>query len=277
VVQLRNPRGKVEVMNDPTPGVSYNGPLAVLVNRFSASASEIFAGAIQDYGRGLVIGSNTYGKGTVQSLVDLNQWVRPGQDICGEPPCGTPDIGQLKLTVGKFYRVTGSSTQHRGVVPDVALPAVIDPKEFGESSQPSALPWDSIDATEHHSLQVARGLVPALSREHERRAESDAQFKLFLEDLSEAKVANAKDSVSLVLTVRAAERDRQEAERLTRENQRRAARGLPPLAKLADETKADRDSEPDVLLEESSQILVDTLQLTGGNLAQLSSKRRTIP
>ena len=277
VVQLRSQSGKVEIMSDPTPGVSYNGPLAVLVNRFSASASEIFAGAIQDYGRGLVIGSNTYGKGTVQSLVDLNQWVRPGAELCGEPPCGAPDIGQLKLTIGKFYRVTGSSTQHRGVAPDVALPAVIDPAEYGESSQPSALPWDSIDATEHRALQVARGLAPALSREHDRRAENDAEFRLFMTELTEAKVANAKDSVSLVLTDRAAERDRQEAQRLTRENQRRASRGLAPLAKLADETKAERDAEPDVLLEESSQILVDTLQLTGGNLAQLSPKRRITP
>lgn len=277
VVQLRTQSGKVEVMSDPTPGVSYNGPLAVLVNRFSASASEIFAGAIQDYGRGLVIGSNTYGKGTVQSLVDLNQWVRPGAELCGEPPCGAPDIGQLKLTIGKFYRVTGSSTQHRGVVPDVALPALIDPTEFGESSQPSALPWDSIQPTEHRALQIARGLVPALSREHDRRAERDAEFKLFMAELSEAKIASAKDSVSLVLAERAAERDRQETHRVARENQRRAARGLAPLAKLADATKAERDAEPDVLLEESSEILVDTLQLTGGNLAQLSPKRRTSP
>jgi carboxyl-terminal processing protease len=277
VVQLRSQSGKVEVMSDPTPGISYGGPLAVLVNRFSASASEIFAGAIQDYGRGLVIGSNTYGKGTVQSLVDLNQWARPGTEICGDPPCGAPDIGQLKLTIGKFYRVTGSSTQHRGVVPDVILPTVIDPTEFGESSQPSALPWDSIGATEHAARQVARGLVPALSREHQRRAEAHPGYKLFMADLSEAKAANAKHSVSLVLAERAAERDRLEAERLVRENKRRAARGLAPLAKLADETKAERDSEPDVLLEESSQILVDTLQLTGGDLAQLSPKRRTTP
>lgn len=277
VVQLRMQNGKIEVKGDPTPGVAYSGPLAVLVNRFSASASEIFAGAIQDYGRGLVIGSNTYGKGTIQSLVDLNQWIRPGAELCGEPPCGAPDIGQLKLTIGKFYRVTGSSTQHRGVVPDVVLPTIIDPTEFGESSQPSALPWDSIDPAEHRAQQVARELVPALSREHDRRAGTDAGYKLFLADLSEAKAANAKVSVSLVLAERAAERDRLEAERLVRENKRRAARGLAPLAKLSDETKAERDSEPDVLLEESSQILVDTLQLTGGNLAQLSPKRRTTP
>lgn len=277
VVQLRTQSGKVEVMSDPTPGVSYNGPLAVLVNRFSASASEIFAGAIQDYGRGLVLGSNTYGKGTVQSLVDLNQWVRPGAELCGEPPCGAPDIGQLKLTIGKFYRVTGSSTQHRGVVPDVALPAVIDPTEFGESSQPSALPWDSIEPTEHRARQVARGLVPALSREHDKRAEQDAEFRLFMAELSEAKVASAKNAVSLVLAERAAERDRLEAERLGRLNLRRAARGLGPLAKLSEATKEDRDAEPDVLLAESSEILVDTLQLTGGDLAQLTPRRRPTP
>jgi len=274
VVQLRSATGKVDVLTDPTPGVVYAGPLVVMVNRFSASASEIFAGAIQDYGRGLVVGSNTFGKGTIQSLVDLNQYVRPGADLCGVPPCGRPDLGQLKITVGKFYRVSGSSTQHRGVIPDVPLPSTIDPAEYGESTELSALPWDSIEGTTYSLRPLARELVPTLSREHRLRADRDAQFKLFMRDLDEARDADGRRSVSLVLAERRIERDRLEAERLQRENQSRQARGLPALASLTDLTEADRKDTPDVLLDEAGEILVDTLELTGGNLAHLSDRRR---
>jgi carboxyl-terminal processing protease len=271
VVQLRNSAGRVEVMEDPESGIAYDGPLTVMVNRFSASASEIFAGAIQDYGRGLVVGANTYGKGTIQSLVDLNQYVRQGANLCGQPECPPTDLGQLKITIGKFYRVTGSSTQHRGVVPDVQLPSAIDPGEYGESAQPSALPWDSIAGTEFASTQVARGLVSTLSKESERRAVNEGELKLFTKDVAEAHDANAKGTVSLVLAERIAERDRLEAQRLVRENQRRAARGEAPLAKLADAPpRAPGDEGPDPLLDEAAEILVDTVNLTGGaSLAQL--------
>jgi carboxyl-terminal processing protease len=275
VVQLRSATGKIEVLTDPSPGVVYGGPLMVMVNRFSASASEIFAGAIQDYGRGLVVGSNTYGKGTIQSLVDLNQYVRAGAELCPEAPCGRPDLGQLKITVGKFYRVSGSSTQHRGVVPDVTLPSAIDPTEFGESTEASALPWDSIDGTDYSLRPLARELLPMLSRAHDRRIAHDAQFKLFMADLDDAKAAEDRRTVSLVLTERRAERDRLESERLARENQRRVARGLPVLAKLADLTDQDRQGAPDVLLDEAGEILVDSLELTGGDLAQMAPKPRT--
>src|SRR5438445_253071 len=132
VVQLRDTTGRLEVLDDPEPSPAYDGPLAVLVDRFSASASEIFAGAIQDYHRGVIIGQRTFGKGTVQNLVPLD---RPSQK---------PTSGQLTVTIGKFYRVTGESTQHRGVEPDVALPSPIDAKEVGESSLEAALPWDRI-------------------------------------------------------------------------------------------------------------------------------------
>jgi len=271
VVQLRNSSGKVEVMDDPESGIAYDGPLTVMVNRFSASASEIFAGAIQDYGRGLVVGSNTYGKGTIQSLVDLNQYVRQGANLCGQPTCPPVDLGQLKITIGKFYRVTGSSTQHRGVVPDLTLPSPIDPGEYGESAQASALPWDSIAGTEFAATQVARGLVSTLSKESERRADGEGDLKLFTHDVAEARDANSKGSVSLVLTDRTAERDRLEAQRLERENQRRVAHGEKPLEKMSDApARAPGDTGPDPLLDEAAQILVDTVKLTGGaNLAQL--------
>ena len=132
VVQLKVTTGELEVQDDPEPGVAYSGPLAVLVDRFSASASEIFAGAIQDYHRGVVLGQRTFGKGTVQNLVPLDRW------------SPRPVNGQLTVTIGKFYRVTGESTQHRGVEPDVTLPSQIDMEEFGESALEGALPWDRI-------------------------------------------------------------------------------------------------------------------------------------
>ncbi|MEM9057909.1 MAG: S41 family peptidase, partial [Pseudomonadota bacterium] len=137
VVQLRDFRERIEVLEDPVPSVVYDGPLAVLVDRYSASASEIFAAAIQDYQRGLVIGQTTFGKGSVQNLYDLNRYARSK----------TEGLGQLTLTIGKYYRVTGGSTQHRGVVPDIAMPSAVDTEEVGESTRPTALPWDQIRPT----------------------------------------------------------------------------------------------------------------------------------
>ena len=140
LVQLRETQGNVEILNDPIPGAVYDGPLAVLVDRHSASASEIFAAAIQDYQtRGLVIGQQTFGKGSVQNLFDLDRFIR-----------GSEDYGQLTLTIGKYYRVTGESTQHRGVIPDIELPSPWDVENVGESTRDTALPWDRIQS-EHHS------------------------------------------------------------------------------------------------------------------------------
>ncbi len=135
VVQLRDTTGRIEVDDDPDPAIFYSGPLIVLVDRFSASASEIFAGAIQDYGRGLIVGQQTYGKGTVQNAHPLNY------TIFGRKP----ELGQLNVTIGKYYRITGESTQDRGVTPDIALPSLIDANEVGESTRDRALPWDHID------------------------------------------------------------------------------------------------------------------------------------
>ena len=135
MVQLRDTTGRIEVDDDPDPAIFYSGPLIVLVDRFSASASEIFAGAIQDYGRGLIIGQQTYGKGTVQNAHPLNY------TIFGRKP----ELGQLNVTIGKYYRITGESTQDRGVTPDIALPSLIDANEVGESTRDRALPWDHIE------------------------------------------------------------------------------------------------------------------------------------
>src|SRR6187402_1535091 len=140
VVQVRESGGRVQVDSDEQAGVAWDGPLAVLVHRSSASASEIFAAALQDYGRALVIGETTFGKGTVQNLVDLDNIAQSEQ----------PRFGQLKLTIAQFFRVNGGSTQNRGVVPDVAFPNTWDPKEYGESALENALPWTSITPADFH-------------------------------------------------------------------------------------------------------------------------------
>ena len=135
VVQLRETRGNIQVLDDPSPTAIYDGPLAVLVDRYSASASEIFAAAIQDYERGVIIGQQTFGKGSVQNLFPLDRVMRGA------------DNGQLTLTIGKYYRVTGESTQHRGVIPDIELPSMVDVETVGESTRETALPWDRIQPT----------------------------------------------------------------------------------------------------------------------------------
>ncbi|MGE5624152.1 MAG: carboxy terminal-processing peptidase [Bacillota bacterium] len=259
VVQIRDSQGRVQVESDDDDGVAYTGPLAVLVNRATASASEIFAGAIQDYHRGLVVGSTTYGKGTVQILLDLARVV-PGDD----------NAGQLKLTEDKFYRVTGSSTQTKGVTPDISLPALLDPAEFGESSNDSALPWDEIKPARFSALQdrLAKAL-PKLTEEHSARIAKDPEWKLFMEGVQELQAERAQTSVSLVLTERQKQRAEDDAKRLAMANAWRKLKGLAPAANLEDALKLpksddpqpgdsdDAGLEPDVLLDESAAIVAD--------------------
>ena len=248
VVQIRSSGGALEVAEDVEPGVAWDGPMVVLVNRFSASASEIFAGAIQDYGRGLVVGTTTYGKGTVQHLIDLSRHIN-----------GDLDLGQLKMTIAKYYRVTGSSTQHRGVVPDVFLPSPIDPEEFGESSKQTSLPWDEIQSTgEIHEVHVrARDLLPELQAQVEKRQAGDELFQLYLEDVNEMREQRSRKSVSLNLEERRAEREQQDRESLVRINQRREVLGLKAVTSL--EAAAESDEEYDLLLHEAARILADYL------------------
>ena len=257
VVQVRNVGGDLEIEKDSEPGQAYNGPLAVLVDRASASASEIFAGAIQDYGRGLVIGDPTFGKGTVQTLVDLNRFTR-----ARDPQ------GQLKLTIAKFYRVNGSSTQHRGVRPDIAIPSVVDSEEIGESSQKNALPWDEIAATRYRGDHGIAALTPELARRHQARVAGDPDYQVFLRDLEFTRQQRDKTTVSLLESQRRAERERIEAWQRERENRYRGAKGLPPL-KTGDEIPEGKDSViPDAALEESTRIVADLIVLgsAGGTL-----------
>ena len=188
VVQRKQSDGEISAEYDRDPSVTYDGPVSVLVNRFSASASEIFAGAIQDYKRGLIIGEQTYGKGTVQSLIDLERFLK------GEPE----GVGQLKITMEKFYRVTGSSTQHKGVTPDIELPSTFSASEFGESSQPSALPWDMIASTKYTpSNNITQKEVDYLKEKSQGRLKTETDLKKLLTEIENYKKAKEKKSVSL--------------------------------------------------------------------------------
>jgi carboxyl-terminal processing protease len=248
VVQLRETSGRIEVLDDPEPGVAWEGPLVVLVNRQSASASEIFAGAIQDYQRGLVVGQQTYGKGSVQNLYPLDRYALG-------PKAG---FGQLTVTIGKYYRVTGDSTQHRGVEPDITLPSLLNTDEIGESTRASALPWDRINAARFTPEPSEAPLVATLSRVHEERVANNPDFVALQADVEALAQLRSQREVSLNLAVRRAERDAIDAERLQRENARRAARGLAPLADIAALDGADA---PDAVLDEAVEIAADAAEL----------------
>jgi carboxyl-terminal processing protease len=198
VVQVKNSANRIEVGTDDDPAVVYNGPLVVLTNRFSASASEIFAGAIQDYHRGVVVGESTYGKGTVQTVIDLDKFITDPNN----------DVGQLKLTFQKFYRVTGSSTQHKGVTPDIKLPTALDPEQFGESSSPSALPWDEIRATLYQKTPVINDRVIAgLTRSYNERLKNDPALSRFVDETDEARKNLLDTKISLNEATRKKEMD----------------------------------------------------------------------
>jgi carboxyl-terminal processing protease len=258
IVQLRETGGRVEVLDDPEPNIAWDGPLVVLVDRFSASASEIFAAAIQDYGRGIVVGQQTYGKGSVQNLYPLDRYAL-GPD---------PGFGQLTVTIGKYYRVTGESTQHRGVQPDIAMPTAISTEEVGESTRESALPWDRIRPVDFGRESELTQAVPALEQAHEERIASDPDFRSLLADLQSFEKIRTQKKVSLSLKTRIAEREQLEKERIERENARRAARGLQPVAKLADLNGAE---PPDAVLAETAEIAADLSGMSSLYLSRLKS------
>ena len=251
VVQLRNSSGRVSRLDDPDPvaRVAYDGPLAVLVDRFSASASEIFAAAIQDYARGVIIGQQTFGKGTVQNLYSLDQFMQPEGDT---------GFGQLTLTIGKYYRVTGESTQHRGVSPDIELPSAIDAELVGESVRDSALPWDTVTTTRFSKGEPLDTTIQSLSASHAERSSQDPNFVWLKEGIRVVEEARARDSVSLNIDKRRREREEELEHRLERENERRAALDLEPVETLDD---VDEDEIPDVLLEQAADIVTDMAEL----------------
>ncbi|WP_374473525.1 carboxy terminal-processing peptidase [Arenimonas sp.] len=266
VVQVRETGGRVNVEADDEAGVAWDGPLAVLVNRASASASEIFAAAIQDYGRGLIIGEPTFGKGTVQSLIDLDRFPRK-DDV---------KFGQVKLTVAQFFRVDGGTTQHAGVVPDLQFPVTLDASDYGESTYDNALPATRIAQAPHGNLGNFAALSPQLVANHEARVAKDPEFQWWAEDVARFRAEREKKSISLNESVRRAERDRLAAERKQRQAERVAA-GLAKdeaervvddglsynersVAQQAAEEEAAKNG-PDPLLRESAAILADALDL----------------
>ncbi len=201
VVQVKESTGEKEVYTDPDPRVAYDGPLAVLTNRFSASASEIFAGAIQDYKRGLVIGEQTYGKGTVQTMVDLNQWMTSEKER----------LGQVNITIQKFYRVNGSSTQRKGVTPDIELPSVWSAEKYGESAEPTALPWDQIVSSKFDVTKYVNSKEnDKLRDKYQQRLKSDIELKKFVEELDYYRKERENMVVSLQQTKRQKQRDESE-------------------------------------------------------------------
>jgi carboxyl-terminal processing protease len=273
VVQVRTSAGKITVEQDNDPGIAYSGPLAVLVDRNSASASEIFAGAIQDYGRGLVIGEPTFGKGTVQNLIDLNKYDK-GMD---------GKLGQLKETIAQFFRVAGGSTQHKGVVPDITLPTAYEGEQYGERELDNALPWAAIEPARFQPVNAPDPGVEQLRLRHQRRIAADEAFQALLETEHAINAARERTTVSLLESRRREESERSRHEQRARENRLRVARGLPPLAamgpqtELSDETRVEdefgleeedeelNDEERDaydVVLHETASILKDLVQLT---------------
>ena len=266
-VQIRSAESRVWRDGKRRRSNYYEGPLAVMINRLSASASEIFAGAIQDYGRGIVVGEQSFGKGTVQSLVPLKE-------------------GQLKITESKFYRISGDSTQHRGVVPDITYPSLFDPEEIGESALDNALAWDQITPARFNRYHDYGAIMPMLTTLHEKRAANDPDYLYLQDQVAIAQSARTITALPLQEAGRLAMRDDQESKALVIENKRRVAKGLQPLDNLADaeqdEQGIDDDGESatpspggadeavmvadpgdpeDVLLMETGRILVDAITL----------------
>ncbi len=239
VVQVRNADGSIDVGEDPDPGIIYDGPLAVMVDRFSASASEIFAGAIQDYNRGVIIGEQTFGKGTVQNLIALERFIQD-TDV---------KLGQLKLTLAKYYRINGSSTQHLGVNPDVSFPSPFSAEEYGESAQPNALPWDQIKSTSYQPLNlVDKKIIAQLNLSHQERRSKNEELQELIESINYIKENRDKEKISLNEAVRKKEIEEEEA----RQKKLRA-----------DEEEDEEKDDTDLYLDEGTRILAEMISNVG--------------
>jgi len=217
-VQVKAARRQASVYSSNTDEVAWSGPLAVMVNRLSASASEIFAGAIQDYERGIVIGSQTFGKGTVQTLIPLNR-------------------GQLKLTAAKFYRISGESTQHQGVTPDVTFPTLVDSAQIGESTLEDAMPWDMIKPAVYTPTDQLSARISTLRQRHEQRAANDPHFDYYNALRARSEANSEKRHLSLNEDTRRNEKSADDEWRLAVENRLRVATDKPPASDL-DELEA---------------------------------------
>jgi len=247
VVQVKNSGNFVEINKDPDPSIVYDGPLAVLINRFSASASEIFSAAIQDYGPGVILGDNTYGKGTVQDLFDLNKTI----------PVKERNLGQVKLTIAKFYRIDGGSTQNKGVKPDIEFPTPYSHTEFGESSMPAALPWDQIQPADYSYYGDISKFINELKKKHENRVNKDPEYQLVMDEINEFIKNREKKEFSLNERIRREERDSAEERKKRREEERAKLTGI----KIEDKKEVQPQTSviSDFELRESGRVLTDLI------------------
>lgn len=237
VVQVRDSKGKIDELKDENQNQIYTGPLGVLVNGYSASASEIFAGAIQDYQRGVIIGEQTYGKGTVQNVISLDRFI---QDK-------SKKAGQLNLTLAKFYRITGSSTQNQGVTPDIKLPSPFPSEEVGESAQPSALPWDEIKSVDFKTTgHTNPKLITKLQKYYQQRLDSDEDLKRLLSDIKEIRAERKNTVVSLNEKKRRAEKAKWDTKRKERKER---------------DKKLNKKEDRDIFLQNGGKILTEMIRL----------------
>ena len=266
VVQVRDTRNQVEVNSDRENGVVWDGPLGVIINRFSASASEIFAAAIQDYGRGVILGSQSYGKGTVQSAIDMSRVISPTDRLLlkaqadGDDglPAGAPQFGQINITLAKFYRITGSSTQHKGVEPDIVFPSLYSAEKYGESSEPSALPWDQIKATDFAPVADLKPIITQLSKMHQARMDSSQAYKFLLEDIDTMQKQESETSVTLQEDKLKKER---EDSRLKSKSRTDALQQMNMTTSLGGVIAPDVNEGLDFIQEESLSIMADYVAL----------------
>ena len=252
VVQVRDSIGRVATEEDTDGKSYYSGPLTILINRYSASASEIFSAALSDYGRALVVGDTSFGKGTVQQ----NRPLKKIYDFYDK------ELGNVQYTIAKFYRINGGSTQHKGVVPDIRFPALSDSSEIGESVEPNALPWDKIDAADYQPVGQFTKLLPSLQKRHDDRIAQEPEFRYVLEDIAWYQQEKQKKTISLNEAERIRERDDLDAKSLQRTNERLVRMGKPKVNKLSD-VPAEIEF-PDGYLQEAANITADLAQALKG-------------
>lgn len=252
VVQIRDASGRISKNSDTDGKTSYDGPLTIMVDRYSASASEIFAAALQDYGRALVVGESSFGKGTVQQHKSLGRIY----DLYDKP------VGHVQYTIAKFYRINGGSTQLKGVSPDILYPSALSPGEYGESEEENALPWDKVPVAKYASLgQITPQLILQLDLAHQQRIQKDPEFAYIFKDIAEYKAHQDEKSVSLVESERIASRNEDEKKLLDRTNERRKAHGLSAVKSLDDIKKENEIKLPDPFLNETALITLDMVDV----------------
>ncbi|NIW10972.1 MAG: tail-specific protease [Gammaproteobacteria bacterium] len=251
IVQTKDSTGRIDINDDPDPSIVYSGPMAVLVDRNSASASEIFAGAIQDYQRGIIIGEPTFGKGTVQNIVDLDRFISNADE----------EHGRLKTTIAQFFRVSGGSNQHRGVIPDIILPTANISSDYGEKSLDNALPWDQVKPAKYIKVMSTPNDISMAETRHKQRIKSDRAFQLMLEEQELIEETSNQKEISLLMSEREAEREKLQKTRQQLENEIRIAQGLPPLNdnESNNEGADQEDDTMDIILKEAGMILDDMI------------------